>query len=74
MSEPILKLKTVDKRVAALSMVKARAASRTRSRILQIVEAEKLKELETKLATGEAKIEEVDAIVEQTAVLNTPKK
>lgn len=73
MTEPILKLKSVDNQVAALNLVKARAAVRTRRRILQSIEDLELKDLEKKIATGEALAEDIDAVADKTTALVTPK-
>jgi len=67
MSEPLLKLKSSDDKVNRLSLIKARAAARTRRRIIAEIENREIDELERKIARGEADVEEVDAITAKKA-------
>jgi hypothetical protein len=53
MVEPKLELKKANKRLASLEIVKAKAASRTKRRIAQIIEEQELKEAEANLLLEE---------------------
>ncbi len=58
---PLLELKS-DEKVSQLSLVKARAAVRTRQRIRMELEAKEMKALELKIAKGEASYEDAEKI------------
>lgn len=56
--EPLIKLEASDKKLSALDMVKARAASRTRMRIQMELNAKENKRLELAAARGEISVDE----------------
>lgn len=55
MVEPKLELKSANKRLANLELVKAKAEARTKRRIAQILEEQELKEAEARLLEEPAK-------------------
>lgn len=67
MQEPVLELKKTKERISRLELVKLRAEQRTKRRIAQFLEDQKLKEMEEKLKKGE------DVTVEPEEVKTSPK-
>ena len=59
MSEPKLELELPNKRRMELELVKAKAASRTKRRIADYQEQKALKELEDKVQSGEATVNDL---------------
>lgn len=64
--EPLLKLRTSDKKISALALVKVRAAQRTRSRIMMELEAKEMKRLEIEVAQGKISPKELEELASKT--------